>query len=78
MDYFFELEVSSCRIVDPKKKKKNSSSSKEEQISLKLYGNGWTLGEAQIITTCEVVAEIVDKKKTLFFLQRPPKRTKQV
>jgi hypothetical protein len=41
---------------------------------LKLYGNGWTLGEAQIIITCEVVAEIVDPKKTLFFLQRGPNK----
>jgi hypothetical protein len=54
--------------------KKNSSSSKEERISLKLYGNGWTPGEAHIITTCEVVAEIVDPKNIyiLFFLQRGP------
>jgi hypothetical protein len=28
--------------------------------------------KAQIITTCEVVAEIVDQKKPLFFLQRGP------
>jgi hypothetical protein len=68
------LEVSSCRIVDPKNKELFFVQRGANRFEV-IWKWVETLGEAQIITTCEVVAEIVDKKKTTLL---PPKRTKRV